>query len=302
MGKLNFKHLVSESPDDLPLNRDSVIPRDRIVLDSNQVRKYFDPIKLDALAETIKSEGVLENLGVYQLPDKPGYYGLIFGERRYQASGIAGLTELPVVILPHPDPQKRLLLQLIENVHHEDLNPLEELEAVLELLSLQLEVEREQVIKLLAEMHNSARRKENNLDKHPKAQQIIKTLQGLNIEWISFATNQISLLKLPSDVLDVLRQGNLEYTKAIIVARIKDPKQRKQLLQKSIKEQLSVRQIREIAATITSNSQQNANPIRVYKDRINSVNKRLSKSKILDDPKKLKELEGYLDSIEELLK
>lgn len=301
MSKLNFKHLVNESPEDLPLDRDSVIPRDRIILDSNQVRKYFDPIKLEALAETIKSEGILENLGVYPLTQKPGYFGLIFGERRYQASGLAGLTELPVVILPPPDPQKRLLLQLIENVHHEDLNPLEELEAVLELLAIQLDIEREDVINLFAEMHNSVRRKENDLENQPKVQQIIKTLQGLNIEWISFATNQISLLKLPADVLDVLRQGKLEYTKALVVARIKDSLQRKILLDKSINEHLSVRQIRELVVTMVANTQKHTNPVKEYRNRVKTVSQLLSKAKIWDNPKKLKELDRYLGLIENLL-
>jgi ParB family transcriptional regulator, chromosome partitioning protein len=302
MVKLNFKHLVNETPDDMPLGMGNSVPRDRIVLDPNQVRKYFDPKKLEALAKTIKTEGILENLGVYELSDQPGFYGLIFGERRYRASGIAGLMEIPVIILPPPDPQKRLLLQLIENVHQEDLNPLEELEAVLKLLSLELEVDRQRVIDILAEMHNSVRRKEKEFKDELVAQKIIKILQELNIEWISFATNQVALLKLPEDVLDALRLGKLEYTKAIAVARVKDNQRRQELLEKSVDQQLSVRQIRELASGNNSDSEQPDNFGKDYKARVKSVSQRLAKSRIWEDPQKLKELEKYLDSIESLLK
>ena len=162
------------------------IPRDRIVRDENQVRKYFDAEKLNGLAQTIVEEGILEDLAVYEISERPGYYQLVFGERRYRASGIAGHDQVPVRIIEKPDEKKLLKLQLIENKHHEDLNPVEEVEGALALLAAELEKPVEAVITLLKQMDNDVRRASYNVIGQPEGDVIIKLLEGLNIKWRSF--------------------------------------------------------------------------------------------------------------------
>jgi ParB family transcriptional regulator, chromosome partitioning protein len=101
--------------------------------------------------------------------------------------------------------------------------------------------------------------------------------------------------------LDALRLGKLEYTKAVAVARVKDDRRRQDLLEKSVDQQLSVRQIRELVSGSTPDSGQSEKFGKGYQARVKSVSQRLARSKIWEDPEKLKELEKYLDLIENLL-
>lgn len=97
---------------------------DRIIIkpDSNP-RKTFDREKLASMAVTFKHVGVINPLAVYQ--DEKGRYCLIAGERRLRAAKLAGLSEVPVRIFPHTDATVAMV-RLMENMHHELLNPLEE--------------------------------------------------------------------------------------------------------------------------------------------------------------------------------
>lgn len=217
-------------------------------------------LRLSSYAE----EGILEALAVHELADRPGYYQLVFGERRYRASGLAGLREVPVRIIAQPDGKKLLKLQLIENKHHEDLNPIEEVEAVLALLSAELSKPVEAVIALLRQMDNDVRRSSHNVMGRPDAEQVIGSLNGLNIRWRSFVLNQLPLLKLSEDILEPIRQGKIEYTKALTIARLQDPSQRQLLLKAAIGQDLSIRSIRErikqSTATDTADAAAKANP------------------------------------------
>lgn len=87
-----------------------------------QPRKYFDEDALNALADSIKQYGVLSPLWVKKKGD---YYEIIAGERRWRAAQIAGLKEVPVILMEE-DEQSALEISLIENIIREDLNPIEE--------------------------------------------------------------------------------------------------------------------------------------------------------------------------------
>lgn len=89
----------------------------------DQPRRTFDESALAQLAESIKSNGVIQPIIVTRLPN--GFYSIIAGERRYRASKIAGLTEVPVVVI-EADEKKIAEISLIENLQREDLNPIEE--------------------------------------------------------------------------------------------------------------------------------------------------------------------------------
>jgi len=111
------------------------VPLNQIIRDPNQVRRYFDPQKLAGLTESVKQIGIIEALLVRPLPN--GNYKLVAGERRYRAAAAAALTEVPVTIRDLNDVES-LEISLVENLQRDDLNPVEETEGVLQLLSIRL--------------------------------------------------------------------------------------------------------------------------------------------------------------------
>lgn len=90
---------------------------------SNQPRKNFDPEALAQLADSIRQHGVLQPLTVRKMDS--GYYQIIAGERRWRAARMAGLNEVPVIIV-EADDQAATEIAMIENLQREDLNPIEE--------------------------------------------------------------------------------------------------------------------------------------------------------------------------------
>lgn len=104
-------------------NTTVTLPLDEIIPNREQPRKQFDDQALADLSASIAQHGVLQPLLVRPMPD--GSYQLVAGERRWRASRMAGLTEVPVVIRDM-DEQESAELALIENLQREDLNPMEE--------------------------------------------------------------------------------------------------------------------------------------------------------------------------------
>ncbi len=90
---------------------------------SAQPRKVFDEAALAELADSIREHGIIQPLTVRKLSS--GYYQIIAGERRWRAARMAGLTEIPAVVI-EADDQKAAELALVENLQREDLNPMEE--------------------------------------------------------------------------------------------------------------------------------------------------------------------------------
>ena len=90
---------------------------------SSQPRKYFDEAALADLADSIREHGIIQPLTVRKLSS--GYYQIIAGERRWRAARLAGLSEVPVVVI-EADDRKAAELAMIENLQREDLNPMEE--------------------------------------------------------------------------------------------------------------------------------------------------------------------------------
>ena len=94
----------------------------------NQPRKQFDENALNDLADSIREHGIIQPLTVRRLSS--GYYQIIAGERRWRAAKLAGLSEVPAVII-EADDRKVMELGLIENLQREDLNPMEEADGYL---------------------------------------------------------------------------------------------------------------------------------------------------------------------------
>ena len=100
-----------------------LLPIEKIEPRADQPRKRFDPEALEILAESIRTYGLIQPITVRPLDS--GFYQIIAGERRWRASRMAGLKEVPVRILT-ADEQRAMEMALVENLQREDLNPIEE--------------------------------------------------------------------------------------------------------------------------------------------------------------------------------
>lgn len=101
-------------------------PLEHISPDPEQPRKRFTDAHLEELSRSIREHGVIQPLLVRKT-DRPGHYILVAGERRLRAAGMAGLKEVPVIVMELDD-RRGLEISLIENLQREDLNPIEEAE------------------------------------------------------------------------------------------------------------------------------------------------------------------------------
>ena len=99
------------------------LPISQVESCSSQPRKHFDEASLAALADSIREHGIIQPLTVRKLAS--GYYQIIAGERRWRAARLAGLQEVPVIVM-EADDRKAAELAMIENLQREDLNPIEE--------------------------------------------------------------------------------------------------------------------------------------------------------------------------------
>ncbi len=287
----SLPEITSASGDAAAINS---IPIDNILLPSKQPRRYFDSEKLEDLAASIRQHGVLEPILVRPLPD--GKYELVAGERRYKAAQLAGLKEIPIVVRELSD-QGAVQLALVENLQREDLNPVEETEGLLELLTLNLQCSREKILDALTQMATAQKKGTDlsvNVSRRIEAiAKILKSTVGITPE--SFRTSRLPLLKLPPDVLEVLRRGKLEYTKARAISRLKDDSLRQKLLQEAIAQNLSLTQIKERFQDLTSTAEKKP----TLSDRLVSVSRKVKQG--LDDPKKQRRLEKLLQELESLV-
>ena len=101
------------------------LPISQVESCASQPRKLFDPESLADLADSIREHGIIQPLTVRKL--QSGYYQIIAGERRWRAARMAGLTEVPAIVI-EADDRKAMELAMIENLQREDLNPIEEAE------------------------------------------------------------------------------------------------------------------------------------------------------------------------------
>ncbi|MEB3311062.1 MAG: ParB/RepB/Spo0J family partition protein [Snowella sp.] len=274
------------------------LPLFAIVLPKSQPRRYFDADKLNQLTESIKTHGILENLVVRPLEFTSNQYELVAGERRYRAAKAAGLTEVPVTI-KNLSSEAALEIALIENLQREDLNPIEETEGILSLLSYRLQLPSSQVPLLLYQMLNARAGKiTNNVISNEQSTIVEKVFQEVGrMSWESFVTNRLSLLKLPSDILEALRQGQIEYTKAKAISKVKDEDRRAELLEEAIQNQLSLTQIKARIAELKPSPNVNSS-----ENKAQNVARRLKQLKLWEKDKKAwKKVEGWLDKIENLL-
>ena len=143
---------------------------------ADQPRKTFEREPLEALAESIATYGVLQPIAVRENPTQKGSYEILAGERRWRAAKMAGLTEIPVIVLDG-DELKSAQISIIENIQREDLNPVEEALAYRALME-KFDLTQDEVSKQVGKSRSAV-------------------------------ANMMRLLDLPSSVLDMLRDGSL---------------------------------------------------------------------------------------------
>ena len=190
-----------------------------------QPRKRFDEESLQDLADSIRIHGVIQPLTVRRLAS--GYYQIIAGERRWRAAKLAGLTEVPAVII-EADDRKVMELGLIENLQREDLNPIEEANGYKVLLD------------------------EYGLTQEEVAQRVGKSRPAV--------ANALRLLALPDAVHQLLEEGKLSAGHARAILSVPSGELQKKLAQKVIAEDLSVRQTEALAKRLAAGEKEPPSP------------------------------------------
>lgn len=172
----------------------------------DQPRKKFDQETLEELAESIKMYGVIQPIVVSQ---KEGYYSIIAGERRWRASKIAGLTEIPAIIR-EDDERKNKEIALIENIQREDLNAYDKAVGIKSLM-VDYDLTQEQTAKILGRSRSSI-------------------------------ANAVRILNLPQEVLEFVKEGKLSEGHCKALMAVPDPKKQYEMAVRMIEKGESVRQ------------------------------------------------------------
>lgn len=298
-----FKSQIPQSTE-APAKAAELVALELIHLPKQQPRRYFDARKLQSLVQSVKEHGILEPLLVRPKADKQ--YELVAGERRYRAAKEVNLSQVPVVIRELSE-SEALQLALVENLQREDLNPVEETEGVLQLLALKLSLTVDEVTSRLYRMYNEVKGNVNSAnpnvrvsDQDPTVQSVFDSL-GL-MGWESFVKNRLPLLNLPPELKEALGRGEIAYTKAQAIARVKDEQERKALLEAALNENLSLSQIKERIASLKEKSaDNNEDEPSSLRSRMATAYTKAKKSKIWEDPKKQKRLKKLLAELEALV-
>ena len=187
-----------------------------ITPNKNQPRKLFDKYALEELSNSIKERGIIQPLIVRNSNDQDSKYELIAGERRWQAAQMAGLHEVPVVVV-EADNLKSLEFAIIENVQRKDLNPIEEAESYKNLIE-NFGYDQEKVAKFIGKSR-------------------------------SHISNSLRLLTLPQKIIEMIRNDKISQGHAKILIGIENSLL---LAEKIVKKKLSVRQTESLVRIIKS--------------------------------------------------
>lgn len=197
------------------------LPISKVETRSEQPREYFDQEALEALADSIRQYGLIQPITVRKLDS--GYYQIIAGERRWRASRLAGLTEVPVRVI-EADDRRTAELALVENLQREDLNPIEEAKGY----------------KLLIE--------EYGLTQEDAARSVGRSRPAV--------TNAMRLLMLTPPVMEMVEKGKLSAGHARAILSVSEPSKQLAAANEIIKKNYSVRKAEQLAARIAREPRQ----------------------------------------------
>ena len=218
------------------------IPIDLIKRGQYQPRKSMNPEALVELADSIRTQGVVQPILVRPLAGQSGKYEIIAGERRWRAAQMAGLQNIPALILAVPD-KTAACIALIENIQREDLNPLEEAQTFLRLL-----------------------------EEFGMTHEAVADAVGRSR---STVTNLLRLLELHPEVQELLRSGGLEMGHARALAAL-TPEQQVEIARRVVKRGLSVREAERLARDIQKPGKKKGTPQRQLDPNIRSLQDALS--------------------------
>ena len=219
-----------------------LLPLHRVEPNPDQPRQDFDEEELAALAESIRVHGVLQPLTVRETGG--GYYQIIAGERRWRASRMAGLTDVPAIVI-EADDRKAKELALIENLQRQDLNSVEEALGYQSLMN------------------------EFGLTQEEAAQRVGKSRPAV--------ANALRLLTLDEKVLDMLRAGELTAGHAKAILMLKSEKKQLEAAQKIANLGLSVRQAELLCKNMSKEQPEKKEPAAFQVDYVRECEKTLSK-------------------------
>lgn len=215
------------------------LPLSHIERNPNQPRKKFDQTALDELAESIRQHGVITPITV-RPADKPGYYQIIAGERRWRAARLAGLEKIPALVLEAHE-NEVMELALIENLQRQDLNPIEEAEGY-DLLMRQFGLTQEEV-----------------------AHRVVKSRPAV--------ANALRLLALPDEVRTMVADGKLTGGHARAVLAVSDENKRVEAAQQMAG--MTVRQAEALAKRLNKKPKEQPQPGGFSVDYVAEVEKEL---------------------------
>ncbi len=223
---------------------------DAISYNDQQPRHHIDPTALAQLTASVRQRGVLEPVLVRRVGEG---YELVAGERRTRAAQDAGLRVVPAIVLDLDD-REALEISIIENLQREDLNAVEETEAVLALLGLTLDLDRPGVLGLLHDLYQQERGRasDDRFDDDQRAVAATLFERLGRFTPVSFLVNRVPILSFPDELLDAVRTGRLAFTKAQAIARVDSHAARATLLREAIEQDLSLSQIRRRITEIRS--------------------------------------------------
>lgn len=226
------------------------LPLADIHLNPKQPRRSFSAEALASLTESVRQKGVLQPVLVRE---HGGGYELVAGERRYRAAQLAGLDSIPVTIRELSD-QESLEVALIENLQREDLNPVEETDSTLKLLSISLNLSDSEVLEAIRHSHYRALgRGDNHAVISPQSEAVEAVFKSIGrFTASSFYSHRLPILNMPESLIQSVRDGKLEYSKARALASIKDEAMQMQLLSRVIEEGLSLKQLKAAAQSISA--------------------------------------------------
>ncbi|MGB3515654.1 MAG: ParB/RepB/Spo0J family partition protein, partial [Elainellaceae cyanobacterium] len=258
------------------------------------------PEKLQQLATSVKEKGVLEPILVRPKNGNDDRYEVVAGERRLRAAQLAELEQVPCVVKDLTD-SEAFEIAIVENLQREDLNPVEETEAILDFLSAKLKQPRNKVISHFQIAQQQVRHPEEDISS-PEFEVISDFLERIGrFTPNSFRTNRLPLLKLPDDIFAAISEGQIEYSKGKLIAKgVKDQVARQELLKDAINDHLSrdviqqrIKELKRSTAGLQSTN--------TLIDRTKTVLKKVTKAHVWEDVEKRKQLEFYLCEIEKLM-
>ncbi len=201
------------------------LPVDVLQRGRYQPRQDFEPTALQELADSITAQGVVQPIVARPLAAQPGRYEIIAGERRWRATQLAGLHEIPVVIRDVPD-QAAMAMGLIENIQREELNPVEEASALQRLID------------------------EFSLTHAQAAEAVGRSRAAV--------TNLLRLLSLSEEARQLLEKGKLEMGHARALLAL-EPLQQSQAARQVVARRLSVRETEQLVRKLLKPSEPDVN-------------------------------------------